>query len=247
MIGRPLRSVHTNAAKGRAEGLEKSPHPAYSSREALAGNGRVAPLEGGIMRRLPAIAIALALTASAPAALGEVAGSSRPTGFALELEIAGATNAYVGELGGLGSWGLGGGGISPRLFLGAQLGQFSIGGQVGMWVSHFADEDGGDSTTWGISLGPKFDYEVWSSGPGGLYIAGALPIQITGGEGGYQAAGFGLDFGLGGRVFVARWLAASVQAGTRMDVLFRDRNGPDDVYLTWGFYGSIALRYVASR
>lgn len=188
------------------------------------------------MRRAATMAVVGALVLAAGPAFGEV-GGGRPSGFALEVEVAGATPVL-----GLGSWSVG-----PRLFLGGQIGRFAIGGQVGMQVRTVDSEDGGDDTDWAVRIGPQFDFEVWQSGAAGLYISGALPVQIVADEGDPMGTGFGFDFSVGGRLWLGRWLSAGVEAGTNLDVLFYDPDGGNDyVVIGWGLYGALVMRFVAA-
>ncbi len=176
-------------------------------------------------------------------------GSSRPRGFALEVELAG-----MGNLAAFGDGGLGGGlsvgswGLVPRLFMGAQLGRFSVGGQASMAVTNVGREGGGDTTYWTMSIGPRFDWELWSSGMGGLILVAALPFRMTARDDDYAAPGFGIDVGIGGRFFLGRWFAMTALIGTALNANFYDddNNADDDyVIVQWGLYGSLGFRFVA--
>ena len=192
--------------------------------------------------RMSAILLVLVAVATAKPAAAELTAhttGARPTGFALEVDLVGSTTV-LGE-----TIGVGGFGMHPRLFLGGQLGRFSIGGVVSMDVLSRAREGRDDLTYWSVSLGPALDYEVWTSGPGAIYIGGALPVQVASDDS-TTTSGFGFDFRFGGRLWVGRWLAVDVGAGSRLDVLFWG-NDRDEVRVGWSLYGALGLRFVASR
>lgn len=198
------------------------------------------------MRNMVGVAVAVAVFAGASVAQAQTGTTGRPRGFAMEVELAGSANvASYGDSAGAARWS-----VAPRLFIGAQLNRFSIGGRLAISMLHVAHDDGPDPTYWMMGFGPAFDIEIWSAGAGAIILAAAVPFRIVAAEDNYAAPGFGVDFGFGGRFFVGRWFAVTVKMGSLLDAMFwdyDDRDDPDRVTVQWTLYGSVAVRFVASR
>lgn len=204
-------------------------------------------------RTIPVIAaLTLAMLFPFSAAAEQVGGSSaRPTGFAIDVDLAVSSASplffyddvfYAAAA------------ISPQLSLGAQINRFFVGAQVAIsFLGVEADDDDDmDSTLWLVQLGPRVDYEIWTARRASLFIGGGIDLLLYRTQNDdFAANGFNVDFYFGGRVWVVEQLSVGLRLGTGVGALFYhwDRPGDDEEVSTigWNFYGALEFRFVASR
>ncbi len=198
------------------------------------------------MRRL--CARALIVTAAivlipAVAQAEHIGRDDRPSGFALELDIGVSTS--------MGMWFweefllAGGTSLTPRLSLGAQFGRIAFGLQTAInfqGVGETGEE--ADSTIWNVRLGPWVDGEIWTHPRAALFLFGGITALIMRFDEEFDASGFALDFGLGGRYYVAPQFSIGIKVGSTIDIWFFEE---DEYSLLWSIYGALAFRFVASR
>jgi hypothetical protein len=184
-------------------------------------------------------------------AWAEWGGQGRASGFMLETEI-GLSSPYVVRTPVQEGYVLAHPFTRPRLLIGGQIGRFAVGAFVAMSVGDVFRDDDPDPdrpAAWAMHFGPSVDFEFWGRGPAGLYLAFAIPVYLGFPDRDESQAGFGLDVGLGGRVFVARQLAVSVKMGSLLSFLWFDHDrGPardEGAFVGWSLYGAIAVRFVA--
>ena len=183
----------------------------------------------------------------------------RPRGFMIEVDLAASTPVYSEFMMELGM-----SSIVPRLALGAQIGPVGFGLRTGISMFNITDPvEGSDGdknkwTSWMIRLGPHVDGEIWGSGAGALYLYGGIDVLLyiqsddDREDDEMQGIGFSVDFGIGGRLYVARVFSIGLQVGTFVDATFWEfkRSGDEaDAWNTvvWNIYGALAFRFVASK
>lgn len=184
---------------------------------------------------------------------------NRPAGFMLEVDIAVSTPVYSELMMELGVTGLTS--IVPQLALGAQFGRFGVGLRTGIsyfgWTQTYDGEEE-KWNTWVIRIGPHVDGEIWGSGRGALYLYGGLDVLIYAQsdeddeDDEPRGIGFSADFGIGGRIYIARAFSIGIQVGTAVDATFWKHErweGETDEWHTvvWSLYGALAFRFVAAR
>lgn len=173
----------------------------------------------------------------------------RPSGFLLEVEFgASSPPITVGSLGVSGSlWS-----FAPRLAIGGQIRRVGLSLQVGLSMVHLNRDDetfGDDGTGWSVHFGPGADLEVWGRRSAALFLRTAIPLSVRTSDETNRNIGFGIDFGLGGRIFIQRRLAISVILGSAVSFNF-SRNELIDVVaesfvVQWTLYGALSVRFVA--
>lgn len=197
------------------------------------------------MIRWCAVALLL-LTPSLASAETVRSGTTRTSGFMLDVEF-GVTSPTItsglgGSIGGLWSF-------SPRLVLGGQIRRIGVGMFFGAGVYDTIEEAGGDSpASWSLTFGPAVDIEVWSRSAAGLFLAFGLPVNIRIPDDHSTSAGFSLDMAVGGRYWFDRWLALGLKAGSMLSFMFwnQDSEPPREwTSISWSIYAAIELRFVA--
>jgi len=194
------------------------------------------------MKRIVTAAVVCALFWPAISEAQEVRerGSGRPTGFMLEVDVAAQTSLWAWE------FELPISTFVPKLTLGAQIRRFAIGLQTSMSVVAAGDDDDFEAGYWLLRFGPHVDGEIWTSGRASLFLFGSVLVSIAGEETDADAKGFVLDFGLGGRIYMARQFSVGIAIGSTIDVVFYDGSG-DFRTLVWGLYGALTFRFTAGN
>ncbi len=182
---------------------------------------------------------------------------TRPAGFMLEVDLAASTmvaGELLAEIGGIAT-------IQPQLALGGQFGRFAFGLRAGINFWGYSQEYEGVEEKvnyWTVRIGPHVDGEIWGSGRGALYLYGGLDVLLyiqsdeDDEDDEPRGIGFSIDFGIGGRIYIARVFSIGLQIGTTIDPTFWKREGwegVDEEWTTtvWTLYGALAFRFVAAR
>jgi hypothetical protein len=204
-------------------------------------------------RVLRVVVPVLVLLASTPALAEDVGSGERPRGFSIEVGLAASTAFY--SLGGLGA-GFTGVSFAPELGVGAQLGRLSLAFTTSISMTGQAVDAGADdyrTNNWTVRLGPYVDGEIWSSGRVALFLFGGMDVlvyartsDISDGDD-FTAPGFGIDVGLGGRIYVLPQFPIGIKLGTDFEMVLWDEGTIENQSLSWSIYGALAFRFVASR
>jgi hypothetical protein len=205
---------------------------------------------GMIQRKIVGAALSLALLCPVTAWAEQVySGRNRPTGFAIDVDLAVSTGSsvwlYEDVL-------IPSSALTPQLAVGAQINRFFVGLEVGISFSGTRVEEFDEfvGKLWIVELGPCFDVEIWSTQRAALFIGGGLGVMLyrTDDED-FAANGFNFDFSFGGRVYLVPQLSMGLKIGTGVGALFYDWDGDEDNARTiaWSFYGALAFRFVAAR
>jgi hypothetical protein len=215
-----------------------------------------------VSRTLVVVLIALSTPglAWAEEGYGDLTPDNRPTGFMIEVDLAASMPVYSELLMEFGMVGFSS--IVPQLALGAQIGRFGIGARAGISMFGYSSEeteyDEGDKLNmWAIRIGPHVDGEIWGSGRGALYLYGGIDVLLyresdeNEDDTDPSATGFSIDFGIGGRLYVARVFSIGLQVGTTVDATFWkitfEEESEEWRTVVWSLYGALAFRFVTAR
>ena len=219
---------------------------------------RASKASRGWKRHLGLAAWALIIASLVPAvSLAEVErrrrgeGLRRPSGFLLELEMGATSPTFASGLGGLSSLG-GAWSFRPGLVIGGQIRRFGLGLLIGGRLSRRdsrLEAAGEPATSSSLTVGPSFDFEVWGTNLAAIFIKAAVPVYLGASDGGRSSAGFGVDAGVGGRVFFRRHFSIGIMLGVNTHFLWWDyepeigvdASGSD---IGASLYGSIVMRFV---
>lgn len=206
-----------------------------------------------------ALGLLVAITLSSAPSLAEAessrraqsSGLARPSGFLLELEMGTTSPTVAGSLGGLS--GLGGVWVfRPGLVIGGQIRRFGLGlllgTRIGRTVRSLEGEDE-ESTTLSLTLGPAFDFEIWGTNLAAIFVKASVPVYLGESSSGRDSAGFGIDAGIGGRVFFHRHFSIGIMIGVDTQFLwweydpeYSPNTSGSDIGVS--LYGSVVMRFV---
>jgi hypothetical protein len=228
-----MGSVGRASASGESRALKTS---------VILGSGRkLASKEELSMKRALVLTALIATTLGpASAAAQQIGTTERPTGFALEFDVAATTPIYaIEDFFVTSGWSL-----APQLIVGAQIQRFFVGLQTSI-------------SFWGtrpeaVRIGPELDGEVWTSRWAALYVGGAITALIYRTENeDYTANGFSIDAKFGGRVWLVPQLAIGLELGSQLDAVFteidREPGDAESHAIAWTLYGAFCMRFVADR